>query len=218
MGKDLSELEILLNRDEFFYDGGTVDTNKSYNTNNLQKAKGTASLLDFIDMVALIVESTMDDMNVTFMTDERAYLFKEDPLEPINHPMVTFKVLDRVHTEKAAYKPRYMEEITGDDGRPGIIYNERFTNMVQFNIIAPEYRIAWNVMERFEDLMISYAETIRGNGIVEYFFLKQYRDSYYDSFRNTFTVLSLVYRVDTETLRVIFKENINDIIANNKNQ
>lgn len=218
MGKDLSELEILLNRDEFFYDGGTVDANKSYNTNNLQKAKGTASLLDFIDMVALIVESTMDDMNVTFMTDERAYLFKEDPLEPINHPMVTFKVLDRVHTDKTAYKPKYMEEITGDDGRPGIIYNERFTNMVQFNIIAPEYRIAWSVMERFEDLMISYAETIRGNGIVEYFFLKQYRDSYYDSFRNTFTVLSLVYRVDTETLRVIFKENINDIIANNKNQ
>lgn len=218
MGKDLSELEILLNRDKFFYDGGTVDANKSYNTNNLQKAKGTASLLDFIDMVALIVESTMDDMNVTFMTDERAYLFKEDPLEPINHPMVTFKVLDRVHTDKTAYKPRYMEEITGDDGRPGIIYNERFTNMVQFNIIAPEYRIAWSVMERFEDLMISYAETIRGNGIVEYFFLKQYRDSYYDSFRNTFTVLSLVYRVDTETLRVIFKENINDIIANNKNQ
>ena len=218
MDKDLSELEILLNRDEFFYDGGTVDANKSYNTNNLQKAKGTASLLDFIDMVALIVESTMDDMNVTFMTDERAYLFKEDPLEPINHPMVTFKVLDRVHTDKTAYKPKYMEEITGDDGRPGIIYNERFTNMVQFNIIAPEYRIAWSVMERFEDLMISYAETIRGNGIVEYFFLKQYRDSYYDSFRNTFTVLSLVYRVDTETLRVIFKENINDIIANNKNQ
>ena len=218
MDKDLSELEILLNRDEFFYDGGTVDANKSYNTNNLQKAKGTASLLDFIDMVALIVESTMDDMNVTFMTDERAYLFKEDPLEPINHPMVTFKVLDRVHTDKTAYKPKYMEEITGDDGRPGIIYKERFTNMVQFNIIAPEYRIAWSVMERFEDLMISYAETIRGNGIVEYFFLKQYRDDYYDSFRNTFTVLSLVYRVDTETLRVIFKENINDIIANNKNQ
>jgi hypothetical protein len=89
--------------------------------------------------------------------------------------------------------------------------------MVQFNIIASEYRIAWNVMERFEDLMISYAETIRGNGIIEYFMYKQYSDDFYDSFRNTFTVLNLVYRVDTETLRVIFKENINDIIANNKN-
>ena len=66
-------------------------------------------------------------------------------------------------------------------------------------------------------LMISYAETIRGNGIIEYFMYKQYSDDFYDSFRNTFTVLNLVYRVDTETLRVIFKENINDIIANNKN-
>lgn len=216
MNNDMNELEALLNRDTFFYKTGTMETNKSYNTNNLQKAKGNASLLDFIDMVALIVESTLDDLNVTFMTDERAYLFKEDPLEPINHPIITFKVLKRAHTEGAAYKPRLMEEIVGEDGRPGVIYNERFTNLVQFNFIAPEYRIAWNVMERFEDLMISYAETVRGNGIVEYFLLEQYRDDYYDSFRNTFTVLSLVYRVDTETLRVIFKENIKDIIANSK--
>ena len=214
--KNMSELEILLNTDNFFNHAGVVDETKSYGTNNLQKAKGNASLIDFIDMIALIVESTMDDLNVTFMTDERAYLFKEDPLEPINHPIVTFKVLERVHTDGTAYKPRFMEEIEGPDGRPGVIYNERFTSMVQFNIIAPEYRIAWNVMDRFEDLMISYAETIRGNGIVEYFLYKQYRDDYYDSFRNTFTVLSLVYRVDTETLRVIFKENINDIIANKK--
>ena len=216
MRKDLSELEVLLNRDLFFYREAIVEEDKSYNTNNLQKAKGNASLLDFIDMVALICESTMDDLNVTFMTDERAYLFKEDPLEPINHPIITFKVLSREHTEGTAYKPRLMEEIVGKDGRPGVIYNERFTNFVQFNIIAPEYRIAWNAMERFEDLMISYAETIRGSGVIEYFLYKQYHDDYYDSFRNTFTVLNLVYRVDTETLRVIFKENINDIIAINK--
>ena len=213
--KNLSELEVLLNTSSFFSSNNSiVDETKSYGTTNLQKAKGNASLIDFIDMIALIVESTMDDINVTFMTDERAYLYKEDPLEPINHPIVTFKVLERVHTKGTSYKPRYMEEIEGPDGRPGIIYNERFTSMVQFNFIAPEYRIAWSVMERFEDLMISYAETIRGNGIIEYFLYKQYRDDYYDSFRNTFTVLNLVYRVDTETLRVIFKENINDIIAN----
>ena len=78
--KDLSELEILLDRSNFFYNEAAIEQERTYNTNNLQKAKGTASLLDFIDMVALIVESTMDDMNVTFMTDERAYLFKEDPL------------------------------------------------------------------------------------------------------------------------------------------
>ena len=219
MGKHLSELELLLNNETFsFFNNTKKNEDLTYGTNNLQKAKGNASLLDFVDMVALIVESTMDDLHVTFMTDERAYLFKEDQIEPINHPILTFKILSREHTEGTSYKPRLMEEIIGEDGRPGVIYNERFTNMVQFNIIAPEYRIAWNVMERFEALMISYAETIRGNGIIEYFMYKQYKDDFYDSFRNTFTVLSLVYRVDTETLRVIFKENINDIIANNKNQ
>ena len=214
----MSELEVLLNKELFFSDEHINKKKapmKSYDTNNLQKAKGSASLLDFIDMVALIVENTLDEENITFMTDEKAYLYKNDQEEPINHPIVTFKILNREHSEGAAYKPRVMEEIVGDDGRPGYIYNERFTSYVQFNIIAPEYRTAWSVMEQFEELLISYAETIRGNGIVEYYMFKQYTDSYYDSFRNTFTVLNLVYRVDTETLRVIFKENIKDIIPNN---
>lgn len=224
MVRDMNELEILLNKKTFFNENksniNTAKQNITYNGKELQKAKGNASLIDFIDMVALIVENTMDDLQVSFMTDEKAYLVKEDPVEPINHPIVTFKILDRMHTEGAAYKPRMMEEIIGDDGRPGYIYNERFTSMVQFNIIASEYRIAWTVMERLEELLISYAETIRGNGIIEYFLYKQYSDDFYDSFRNTFTVLNLVYRVDTETLRVIFKENIKDIVTNhveNKN-
>ena len=86
--KNISELEVLLNTNSFFNSNNTVvDESKSYGTTNLQKSKGNASLIDFIDMIALIVESTMDDMSVTFMTDERAYLFKEDPLEPINHPI-----------------------------------------------------------------------------------------------------------------------------------
>ena len=57
MKKDMSELEILLNRENFFYDPNVVDESKTYNTNNLQKAKGNASLLDFIDMVALILSN-----------------------------------------------------------------------------------------------------------------------------------------------------------------
>lgn len=227
MSKSFNELEMLLSRDSFFNNNTNNDTKTSnkksnqnpnqqnYYTKDIQKAKGNASLIDFIDMVALIVESTMDDLHVAFMTDEKAYLYKDDPVEPINHPIVTFKILQREHTDKSSYKPKLMEEVINEqDGRPGYIYNERFTSHVQFNIIAPEYRIAWEVMERLEEILISYAETIRGNGIVEYFFLKQHTDAYYDSFRNTFTVLNLVYRVDTESLRVIFKENIKDIVTN----
>jgi predicted nucleotidyltransferase len=80
--------------------------------------------------------------------------------------------------------------------------------------MASEYRTAWKVMDRIEDALLSYAETIRGNGIVEYYFNRQYTDKYYDTFRNTLTVLNLEYCVETEKLRVIFKENIKDIIGN----
>jgi predicted nucleotidyltransferase len=80
--------------------------------------------------------------------------------------------------------------------------------------MASEYRIAWKVMDRIEDALLSYAETIRGNGIVEYYFNRQYTDKYYDTFRNTLTVLNLEYCVETEKIRVIFKENIKDIIDN----
>ena len=163
----------------------------------------------------LIQNNLVDD--ICYMTTvEEDHIIVNRSFED-GHQVIKAKMPCLITTLQGMNKPRYMEEIEGKDGRPGIIYNERFTNHVQFNIIAPEYRIAWNVMERFEDLLISYAETIRGNGIIEYFFFKQYKDDFYDSFRNTFTVLSLVYRVDTETLRVIFKENINDIIANQKN-
>ena len=71
-------------------------------------------------------------------------------------------------------------------------------------------------MDRIEDLLLSYAETIKGNGIVEYYFNRQYHDEYYDTFRNTLSVLNLEYCVETEKLRVIFKENIKDIVTNEK--
>ena len=50
-------------------------------------------------------------------------------------------------------------------------------------------------------------------GYFEYYFNQQYSDKYYDTFRNTLTVLNLEYCVETEKLRVIFKENIKDIIT-----
>ena len=56
MGKHLSELELLLNNETFsFFNNTKKNEDLTYGTNNLQKAKGNASLLDFVDMVALIV-------------------------------------------------------------------------------------------------------------------------------------------------------------------
>jgi hypothetical protein len=180
----------------------------------LQKANGNASLLDFLDMVSLIITNTMDDLHVECMPDEKAYVIKDDPVEAINHPIVTFKVNSRRHKENSGYKPKLIETVQDSSNKTAFIYSERFLSHVQFNIMACEYRIAWTVMERIEDALLSYAETIRGNGIVEYYFNRQYEDRYYDTFRNTLTVLNLEYCIETEKLRVIFKENIKDIVQN----
>ncbi len=210
---NMNSLENLLKRESYF-DPIPEPEEKDYTTSTLMRANGNASLLDFFDMVSLIITNTLDDLHVDCMPDEKAYVLTNDPVEVINHPIVTFKVNERVHKDGYSYKPKLIETVTEhDSGKTAFIYSERYTSRVQFNIMASEYRLAWTIMERIEDVLLSYAETIKGNGIVEYYFNKQYYDKYYDTFRNTLTVLNLEYCVETEKLRVIFKENIKDIIT-----
>ena len=220
----MNELEKLLKQRDFFEkeDKAFQEELKKQaekpkgSTSGLMKANGNASLLDFLEMFSLIVNNTMDDMHVECMPDEKAYVIKEDPVEAINHPIVTFKVKDRQHKKNFGYKPKLAESLIDEaTGKTVFIYTERFTSLVQINIMASEYRTAWTIMDRIEDALLSYAETIKGNGIVEYYFNRQYHDEYYDTFRNTLSVLNLEYCVETEKLRVIFKENIKDIIPNN---
>jgi hypothetical protein len=208
----MNDLEKLLKMDQFFLPKQPEDV-KVQGAVGLARANGNASLLDFIDMVSLIITNTMDDLHVECMPDEKAYVIKNDPVEAINHPIVTFKVTDRKHS--MGYKPKLVESVLdAATGKTLFVYTERFSSKVQFNIMASEYRIAWNIMDRIEDALLSYAETIRGNGIVEYYFNRQYQDEYYDTFRNTLTVLNIEYCVETEKIRVIFKENIKDITTN----
>lgn len=217
----MNEFEKLLNQSSFFekenieFKEALAKRDASKNKTALPRANGSASLLDFLEMFSLIVNNTMDDMHVECMPDEKAYVIKEDPVEAINHPIVTFKVKDRQHKEKFGYKPKLVESLIDEQtGKTVFIYQERFTSLVQINIMASEYRTAWTIMDRIEDTLLSYAETIKGNGIVEYYFNRQYHDEYYDTFRNTLSVLNLEYCVETEKLRVIFKENIKDIVTN----
>ena len=214
---DKNDLERLLQLNKFF-DELPLPEDRTYTKSpHMLRAKGHASLLDFFDMVSLIITNTMDDLHVDCMPDEKAYVIKDDPVEAINHPIVTFKVNEREHKDSYGYKPKLIETVTENEtGKTAFIYSERYLSKIQFNIMAAEYRLAWIVMERLEDVLLSYAETIKGNGIVEYYFNKQYSDKYYDTFRNTLTVLNLEYCVETEKLRVIFKENIKDIITEEK--
>ena len=78
----MSELEILLNRDTFFFNKGVVDESKSYNTNNLQKAKYCQKTL-LKDMERLRLAS--DSMELIVGKDFAAFPTYEDILYSVKY-------------------------------------------------------------------------------------------------------------------------------------
>lgn len=177
----------------------------------LQRSLKGASLTDFIDMVGTIVEYTLEDLNVKFMPDENKKNFT-DPDTSFDHSIITYKVNSR--KPKNELKPMAREEVKENcDGqdRLGMKYGIRYDCKVQFNVFASEYAMANKIMERFEELMISYAGYYKENGVANLYFTNQYTDSEYNNFRETMSVRNLEYYVEIEKIIVIFNEKIKDI-------
>ena len=179
---------------------------------NMQRANKNASLYDFLDMVALIVDHAMEDYDVEFLTDEQQAKLK-DPEIPINKAYISYRVRSRV--PKNEYKPIVREEIVECDElneqRKGQIYGQFFDCIVQFNIFAAENKLANQVMEKFEELMIAYAGYFKKQGVSDLYFKEQITDSEYNNFRETLSVRNIRYYVQIEKLTVIFNRRIDDI-------
>lgn len=180
---------------------------------DMQRADKNASLYDFIDMVAKIVDYTMQDLDVTFLSDEQQNIIK-DPEIPTNHAFISYRVISR--KSKDEYKPIVREEIIEHDEnnkqRIGQVYGQRFDCTVQFNIFSAENKVATKVMEKFEELMIAYAGYFKKQGVQELFFEEQLTDNEYNNFRETLSVRNLRYYVQVEKLTVIFNRRVDDII------
>ena len=120
---------------------------------NMQRAKKGASLYDFFDMLALIVDYAMADMKVKFITDEDENILK-DPELAFEHPYISYRVISR--KPKNEYKPIAREEIVECDEhneqRLGTVRGIAFDCIVQFNVFASENKVANKVMETFEEL------------------------------------------------------------------
>lgn len=176
------------------------------------KAEKTASLFDFIKMIDRIVTLTMKDLGVRFIPDEGRSLemTSEQKLET---PMITYKVLER--KPKVELKPRYREAIETEDEygdkQIGEVYGQKFKCHIQFNIFASVYTTVEQVMERFEDLMITYAGYFKKNGVSELLFDQQLTDDKYEVARQTLSVRNLRYYVEIEKITVIMRESIKAI-------
>ena len=180
---------------------------------NMQRAKKGASLYDFFDMLALIVDYAMADMKVKFITDEDENILK-DPELAFEHPYISYRVISR--KPKNEYKPIAREEIVECDEhneqRLGTIRGIAFDCIVQFNVFASENKVANKVMETFEELILSYTGYFMEQGVRQIYFKEQIKDTDYNNFRDTLSVRNLRYYVEIEKLMVIFNRRISDSI------
>ena len=137
----------------------------------------------------------------------------KDPEIVIDRPHITYRVISR--KPKNEYKPIIREEVIECDEygeqRPGVIYGQFFDCIIQFNIFAGENRLANQVMEKFEELMIAHAGFFKQKGVSDFYFREQLTDSEYNNFRETLSVRNIRYYVQIEKLTVIFNRKVNDI-------
>ena len=221
MSKDL---EDLLFQKDFSYADNYLDDNMAVTPPednceiphggtaiNMQRAKKGASLYDFLDMLAVIVDYAMSDMGVVFLTEEEENKLKDPELE-FSHPYISYQVVSR--KPKNEYKPIIREEIIECDEhneqRGGTVRGIGFDCIVQFNIFASENRLANKVMETFEELMLHYAGYFMEQGVKQVYFKEQVKDMYYNNFRDPLSIRNIRYYVEIEKLMVIFNRRISD--------
>lgn len=169
-----------------------------------------ATLYSFTEMISKLVAKTMRRNKVVFSPDEGARP-SIDMNVKIDNPYIFYEVQSR--EPKTERKPRSREEIveiTLDDGskRQGRIWGQKFKCILQFNVLACDYKTANEVMNDFESLIFNYTAFFKKNGVAEILFEKHFTDKNLDPFRQNLSVRSIQYYVEIEKL---FTEFVSDI-------
>ena len=210
----ITEFELMLKSKE---ENNHIVTNNSqefYQSTTLKSDK-TATLSDFINMLCMLINKSesMKKLKVIFLPDEGARI-RIDQKETIDNSYIFFDLISR--TPLNELKPRHREdilEITDDinNKRAGYIFGQKYSTIIQFNILACDYKTANAVINNLEDLLFKYTGYFKKNGISEILFKNQYTDQNLAYYRQSLSVRSLVYEIITEKLFVQFKSEIQNI-------
>lgn len=176
------------------------------------KAAENATLDDFIKMLGEVCSKSLKPWNAELNPDEGAILKDDD--KTLNHPVILYELVNRI--PKLERKPRQFEDIieeTGPDGRHrfGRIWSQRFSCVIQFNIIASDYSTANKVMDTLEDTILTYTGYFKSKGVAELIFKRHFTDKTYDRYRQWLSVRSLQYDIEIEKLTTVFDTTIEDI-------
>lgn len=176
------------------------------------KARGNASLDDFIEMVSEMVSKSLKKDSVVFLPDEGAVI--KDPQKKLEQPTIMYQVISR--EPKLELKPRPIETIVEDIGKDGEkrfgqSYSQRQKCIVQFDVVASDYATANRVMNNFEDMMATYTSLYKAKGVSEIYFQKYYTDTNMDKYRQWLSVRSIQFYVEIEKLITIYHTTVKDI-------
>lgn len=175
------------------------------------KATKNATLEDFISMLAEVCSRSLKRWQAKLIPDEGATLKDEKNL---NNPVILYEVIDRV--PKLERKPRQLEDVIeekepGKQTRLGRIWSQRFSCIVQFNIVASDYVTANEVMTTLEDTIFTYTGYFKSKGVAELIFRRHFTDKSYDRYRQGLSVRSLQYDIEIEKLTTVFDTTIEEI-------
>lgn len=192
----------------------------SYEVNEVPHttARQSASLEDFMEMISMLISKSMKKMQVEFSPDEGARP-TQDLAQKIEHPYIYYELISR--EPKSERKPRVREDITEitrneNDKRGGRIWGQKFKCLVQFNILACDYKTANKVMNDFESLIFNYTAYFKKNGVAEILFERHFTDKNLDIYRQSLSVRSMQYYVEVEKLFAEFVSDIRDIAPRNR--
>lgn len=210
----ITEFELMLKSKE---GNNHIVTNNSqeFHQSTTLKSDKTATLSDFINMLCMLINKSesMKKLKAIFLPDEGARI-RIDQKETIDNSYIFFDLISR--TPLNELKPRHREdilEITDDinNKRAGYIFGQKYSTIIQFNILACDYKTANAVINNLEDLLFKYTGYFKKNGISEVLFKNQYTDQNLAYYRQSLSVRSLVYEIITEKLFVQFKSEIQNI-------
>ena len=175
------------------------------------KAAKNATLEDFISMLAEICSKSLKAWQAELIPDEGATLKNEKNLD---HPIILYEVINRV--PKLERKPRQLEEIVerinpDEQTRLGRIWSQRFSCVIQFNVVASDYITANAVMTTLEDTIFTYTGYFKSKGVAELIFKRHFTDKTYDRYRQWLSVRSLQYDIEIEKLTTVFDTTIEEI-------
>lgn len=176
-------------------------------------AEGNLDIEGFIDLLDRLLKAAWGNDWGTF-TDQ--FPTGTDP-EQLPLPIITWDIKERVTSDMKgnSFKPRNWGT-EPDPERPGdfvTVYRHWFDCDIEFTVWAKTTREAKILLEKLEDILVSYTGYFREKGIKDLYFISERRGVVESQGRQDLAYRTLTYRVTIEKIWIARNYTLRQVIA-----